>query len=221
MGHFEFTLRLTNRSARTCTVAARPSLQLIGRGGQPLPTQVALWPPGGPAPPLALRPGTAAQSAALVAVDIPGPGDSHRRGGPCQPAAVKLRIGTAGKTSTLVPVQPPTSVCQRGSILLKPFAVIKPAPKIPSGLLSLIRGLIRYPPGEYSLTVRYDPHDRSWAEWSFAPARPADQFQGGTGFAHFVRGHWHSVAVASNPGFCPPAVPKPVIQAFGISCVNP
>jgi hypothetical protein len=134
---------------------------------------------------------------------------------------VELRVGAAAETSTLVPVQPPTSVCQRGSILLEPLAVLEPAAKIPSGLLALVRGLIRYPPSEYTLTVRYDPHDRSWAEWSFAPAGPADQFQGGTGFAHFVGGRWHSVAVASNPGFCPPAVPKWVIRAFGIACVNP
>lgn len=221
MGHVEFTLRLTNRSTGTCTVAARPSLQLIGRGGEPLPTHVAPWPPGAAASPVALGRGSSALAAALVAVDIPGPEDSHRKGGPCQPAAVELGVGTAGKTSTLVPVQPSTSVCQRGSILLKSLVVQVPAPKIPSGLLALIRGLIRYPPAEYTLTVRYDPHDRNWVEWSFGPIGPADKFQGGTGFAHFASGHWHSVALTSNPAFCPPAVPKSVTRAFGISCVNP
>lgn len=221
MGHVEFTLRLTNRSTGTCTVPARPGLELIGRSGERLPTHVGPWPPGADAPAVRLRPGTSAQAAALVTVDIPGPGDSHRRGGPCEPAAVELRVGAAAETSTLLPVQPPTSVCQRGSILLKPLAGLEPAPKVANGLLALVRGLIRYPPAEYTLTVRYDPRDRSWAEWSFAPAGPADQFQGGTGFANFVGGRWHSVGVASNPGFCPPAVPKSVIRAFGISCVNP
>jgi hypothetical protein len=221
MGHVEFIRRLTNSSTRTCMVPARPSLQLIGRGGEPLSTHVSLWPPEAAMSPVALRPGTTALAAALVAVDIPRPGDSHSKGGPCQPAAVELRVGTGGKTSTLAPVQPPTSVCQRGSILLKSLVVQEPAPKIPSGRLALIRGLIRYPPAEYTLTVRYDPHDRNWVEWSFAPAGPADQFQGGTGFAHFVGGRWSSVAVAANPGFCPTAVPKSVIRAFGITCVNP
>jgi len=221
MGHVEFTLRLTNGSSGTCAVAARPSLQLIGRGGEPLPSHVSPWPPEAAASPVALRPGTTALAAALVAVDIPGPGDSHRKGGPCQPSAMELRVGTAGKTSTLVPVQPPTSVCQRGSILLKSLVTREPAPKIPSGLLVLIRGVIPYPPAEYTLTVRYDPRDRNWAEWSFGPAGPADQFQGGTGFAHFASGHWHSIALTSNPAFCPPAVPKSVTRAFGISCVNP
>ena len=159
MGHVEFTLRLTNGSSGTCAVAARPSLQLIGRGGEPLPSHVSPWPPEAAASPVALRPGTTALAAALVAVDIPGPGDSHRKGGPCQPSAMELRVGTAGKTSTLVPVQPPISVCQRGSILLKSLVTREPAPKIPSGLLVLIRGLIPYPPAEYTLTVRYDPRE--------------------------------------------------------------
>ena len=68
----------------------------------------------------------------------------------------------ADKTSTLAGVQPPTSVCQRGSILLKSLAEQEPAPTVPSGLLALIRGVIHYPPAEYTLKVRYDPHDRSW-----------------------------------------------------------
>jgi hypothetical protein len=134
---------------------------------------------------------------------------------------VALRVGTADRTSTLVAVQPSTSVCQRGSILLKSLVVQEPAPKIPRGLLALIRGPIRYPPAEYTLTVRYDPHDRNWVEWSFGPAGPADKFQGGTGFAHFASGHWHSIGMTSNPAFCPPAVPKSVTRAFWISCVNP
>ena len=102
MGHVEFTLRLTNRSSGTCTVAARPNLQLIGRGGEPLPTHVSPVATGAAASPVALRPGTSALAAALVAVDIPGRGDSHRKGGPCQPSAVELRVAMAGKTSTLV-----------------------------------------------------------------------------------------------------------------------
>ncbi len=157
MGHVEFKLRLTNRSTATCRVPARPSLQLIGHDGEPLPTHVAPWPPSGAVPSVALRPETSAVAPALVAVDIPGPGDSHRRGGPCQPAAVELRVGTAGKTFTVLPVQPATSVCQRGSILLKSLVVQEPEPKIPSALLALVRGQIRYPPCEYTLTVRYYP----------------------------------------------------------------
>ena len=109
MGHVEFTLRLTNISNGTCTVAARPSLQLIGRAGERLPTHVSPWQPGTAASPVALRPRTTAFAAALVAVDIPGPGDSHRKGGPCQPSAVELRVAMADKTSTLAGVQPPTS----------------------------------------------------------------------------------------------------------------
>ncbi len=40
MGQAQYALRLRNASSRACTVAVRPSLQLLGHSGQPLPTAV-------------------------------------------------------------------------------------------------------------------------------------------------------------------------------------
>jgi hypothetical protein len=133
---------------------------------------------------------------------------------------VQLRVGAAGETSTLVPVQPPTPVCERGAISLKPLVALTPV--MPSGLLAVIKKVLGYPPREYTLTVRYDPDDRSWVEWSFGPAGPSDEIQGGVAFAHFAGGKWRNIWGPGNPGFCPGAgVPRAVIRAFAISCVSP
>jgi len=221
MGHAEYLLWLTNSSSQTCTEAGRPGLQILGQGGRPLPTHATAWQPGQSASAVALGPGGSAEAAALVAVDIPGPGDSHVPGRPCQPIAMQLRVGAAG-TATLVPVQPPRAVCERGSILLKPLARLTPV--MPSGLLAMLKKLLDYPPREYTLKLRYDTHDRSWVEWSWAPAGPADAIQGGTGFAHLVDSTWRNIWGPGNPAFCqlgvPTTIPTSVRRAFGITCAN-
>jgi|GEM_PF-1485778 len=220
MGHAEYSLWLTNGSSQTCTVAGRPSLQLLGRGGKPLPTDASPWHPWRTASAVTLGPGGSAEATALVATDIPGRGDSHRPGGPCQPTSVQLRVSAAGDTSTLVPVQPPTPVCQSGAVSLMPLVGLTPV--MPSGLLAMIKKRVGFPPREYTLTVRYDPHDRSWVDWSFGPVGPADPIQGGSGFAHLTGGRWRNIWGPGNPGFCPgPGVPRAVIRAFAISCVSP
>ncbi len=221
MGHAQYSLWLTNNSSQTCTVAGRPSLQLLDQAGKPLPTHATPWQPSRAASVVTLSPGGSAEATALVAIDIPGAGDSHRPGGPCQPTAVQLRVGASGGTSTLVPVQPPTAVCDRGAISLKPLAALTAL--MPSGLLAMLKTLLGgYPPREYTLKVRYDPHDRSWVEWTWGPAGPADRIQGGVGFAHLASDNWRNVWGPGNPGFCPgPGVPRAVIRAFAISCVSP
>jgi Protein of unknown function (DUF4232) len=45
MGAVEYTLRLRNTSSQPCTVAGRPSLQLLDGGGKPLPTDEKPWQP--------------------------------------------------------------------------------------------------------------------------------------------------------------------------------
>ncbi|MGD0715452.1 MAG: DUF4232 domain-containing protein [Gaiellaceae bacterium] len=219
MGHAQYSLWLTNNSSQTCTVAGRPRLQLLDRDGKPLPTNAT---PSRAASAVTLSPGGSAEATALVAIDIPGAGDSHRPGGPCQPTAVQLRVGAARETSTIVPVQPPTAVCQSGTISLKPLAALTAL--MPSGLLATLKTLLRYPPREYTLTVRYDPHDRSWVEWTWGPAGPADPIQGGVGFAHLAGGNWRNIWGPGNPAFCqlgvPTTVPTTVRRAFGITCAK-
>ncbi len=121
MGKVEYTLRLRNTSSQTCTVAGRPSLQLLDRSGKPLPTYVTPWEPPRTASAVTLWPGGSAAATALLRVDIPSPGDAQEPGAPCQPTAVRLRVGVAGGTSTLIPVQPATPVCERGAISLRPL----------------------------------------------------------------------------------------------------
>lgn len=226
MGHVEYTLQLTNGSSESCTVQGRPRLQLLDRSGKPLPTDVTPRQPGQVASVVALRPRETVRATALVAVDIPGPGDSQHPGIPCQPAAVHLRVGAPGEASSLVPIRPPTSVCRRGAISLGPFVTQVPAQAIPSGLRTMLERLLHYPPAEYTLTVRYDPNDRSWVKWLYAPAGPGDELQGGIGFAHLTVGTWHNVWGPGNPAFCqlggaPTTVPATVLHAFGIACSSP
>ncbi len=121
MGHVEYTLRLRNASSQACTVAGLPSLILLGSGGKPLPSSVKPWEPSRATSAVTLWPGGSAAATALLRVDIPGPGDVEAPGQPCQPAAVQLRFGAAGGTSTLVPLQPATPVCEGGAILLRPL----------------------------------------------------------------------------------------------------
>ena len=223
MGHVRYSLRLTNSSSQSCTVAGLPSLQLLGKDGRPLPTDVTPWQPNRAATAaITLGPGVSATATALVAVDIPGRGDTQRPGVPCQPTAVRLRMSAAAKTSFLVALGPPTSVCQSGAISFKAFVVQKPVNANSSGLLAMIQNLLGVPPREYTLKLRYDQDDRSWVEWSFGSAGPADNIQGGVAFAHLITGTWRNLWGPGNPGFCPGAgVPRAVIRAFAISCVSP
>jgi hypothetical protein len=116
MGHVEYTLRLKNITSRACTVAGRPSLQLLGQSGQPLPTDVTPLEPPRVASAVTLWPGTSARAVVALRVDIPGRGDLEQPGQPCQPTAATLRIDVSGGTSTLVPLQPATPVCESGAI---------------------------------------------------------------------------------------------------------
>ncbi|MGP8066211.1 MAG: DUF4232 domain-containing protein [Acidimicrobiales bacterium] len=223
MGHVEYSLRLTNSSSQTCTMAGLPSLQLLDKGGKPLPTDVTPWQPRPAATAVTLGPGMSATATALVAVDIPGRGDTQRPGVPCQPAAVNLRVSAAGKTSFLVAIGPPTSVCQSGAISFKAYVVQHPVDANPTGLVPMIHNLLGAPPREYTLKLRYDPNDRSWVEWSFGSAGPADNIQGGVAFAHLVAGTWRNLWGPGNPAFCelggaPTSVPATVLRAFGITC---
>ena len=120
-GHVQYTLRLRNTSSRACTMAGRPSLRLLDRGGQPLPTAVTAWGPSRAARALTLWPGGSARAMALLRVDIPGRGDVQAPGAPCHPTAVSLRVGAAAGTLTVVALAPATPVCEGGAISLRPL----------------------------------------------------------------------------------------------------
>jgi hypothetical protein len=65
-------------------------------------------------PPATLEPGTTATATVRFSPDVPGPGDSQS--GSCQPEAHTLALTPTGGGTVDVPIQPPTSVCERGTL---------------------------------------------------------------------------------------------------------
>jgi hypothetical protein len=119
-GGISYRLRLRNRSPRTCFVSGLAGLRLLSQGGRPLPTKVTpAFRPGLTAVRVVLRPGHAAKADARFSPDIPGPGEPQTRG-PCEPKAYRVRVTPPPGVGTLVvPVLPPTSVCEHGGMSLK------------------------------------------------------------------------------------------------------
>jgi hypothetical protein len=117
-GSISYTVRLSNRGARACSVSGRPGLRLLGRHGARLPTAVVADRPGtGAAALIRVAPGATAIALARLSPDIPGKGEPVR--GRCEPTAFRLRVSLASPGSGAVtgPVRPPTPVCQRGRIV--------------------------------------------------------------------------------------------------------
>ena len=213
MGSVEYALTLTNAARTACTVSGSLSLQLLDSRGTSLPTHATLPHAGA----FTLEPGASAASTAVLAVDVPGAGDVHRPGRPCEPPARSVVVGVR----LTVPLSPPASVCRGGSISYRPFVVLERQSIAPALLAAIRAVLVRYPVYEYTLRVRVDPVDASWAEWRFGAAGPQDQVQGGTAFAHLAGGRWRTVwgpGPACMPGGGPPAgVPAAVLRALGVA----
>ena len=113
-GNIVYTLRLTNTSSSSCSVAGVPQVQLLDASGAKLPTtQVTA-----PGPSVELAPGASAKADARFSPDVAGTGESQT--GPCEPKAATLRVTLAGTVD--VPITPPTSVCEHGSLNLRPLA---------------------------------------------------------------------------------------------------
>jgi hypothetical protein len=117
-GQITYVLRLRNRSQQTCFVSGLPVLHLLGKTGKPLPTHV--W-PAHPGALMAIRvelaPGAYAAATARFSPDVPGVGEQHA--GPCERTAFKARLSPPAGTGTLVvPIVPPTPVCEKGRLVL-------------------------------------------------------------------------------------------------------
>lgn len=113
-GNVVYALRLhLRRGARTCVVTGVPALRLLSRSGAPLPTRVVPARPRRGLPVrVVLRTGTWASASARFSPDVPGPGEGTI--GRCEPVAHRLRVMLAGRSSLVVAVAPPTSVCSHG-----------------------------------------------------------------------------------------------------------
>jgi hypothetical protein len=118
-GQISYVLRLENTSAGACYVTGLPDALLIDEQGASLPTNVQ------PAKAdqattakVVLQPHAAAVATARFSPDVPG--GSEQTDGPCEPRAFTFHL-TIGGGTVEAPVQPPTSVCERGTMFFSPF----------------------------------------------------------------------------------------------------
>lgn len=116
-GNVVYRLRLVNRSHATCDVTGLPAVRLLGKTGKVLPTHPIPARPGeATAVLVALAPGAAAVADARFSPDVPGVGEGST--GPCEPKAYELRVTARGGGATVVPISPPTPVCEHGQLQL-------------------------------------------------------------------------------------------------------
>jgi hypothetical protein len=121
-GNIVYALRIRNRSTRPCFVSGLPQLRLLDRKGRPLPTNVRPAFRGRPAVRVVLRPGARARATARFSPDVPGPGEPVGQT-VCEPLAYELRVvPRPGGGALVVPIRPPTAVCEHGRLELSEFS---------------------------------------------------------------------------------------------------
>jgi hypothetical protein len=119
-GQISYTLKLTNTGATPCYVSGIPQVQLLGTTGGALATSASAEPPAPANPPkVSLQHGGSAVAEARFSPDVNGTGDSTT--GQCQPTATVLRITAPGGGTLDAPIQPPTPVCEQGSLHFRIF----------------------------------------------------------------------------------------------------
>ena len=124
-GQISYALRLRNRSAGACFVTGVPGLRLLDRSGRPLPSRVVpAFPGAGTAVRVVLAPGAAAVATARFSPDVPGPGEQVE--GPCERRAYRVRV-TLPAAGLVVPLRPPTPVCEHGRMVLSVLTAAKHA----------------------------------------------------------------------------------------------
>jgi hypothetical protein len=115
-GHIEYRLSVSNHGPSVCIVHEHPALQLIGAGGERLPIRVRDEGHGGLA---VIHLGQTVSAKLRLSPDIPGPGEpSH---GPCERPAHHMHITLSQSITVVAPIEPPTSVCEHGTIAEEPL----------------------------------------------------------------------------------------------------
>jgi len=115
-GQISYLLTVTNTSGSACYVSGLPQLQLLDAQGGALPTSVSAAQPGtATAAKIVLQPSSSAQSEARFSPDVPGQGEGQA-GQPCEPVAHQVQVTATGGGTFTVPIKPPTSVCEHGSL---------------------------------------------------------------------------------------------------------
>jgi hypothetical protein len=115
-GQIGYTLTVKNTSQAPCSLHGIPQGTLVGASGAALPTHVKAAAGGGHV--VVLPPGASATAVARFSPDVAGTGDSQS--GLCQPAARTFQLSAAGSVAE-GEIQPPTSVCQQGTLNFEPF----------------------------------------------------------------------------------------------------
>jgi len=125
-GNVTYALELINRSRSTCSVTGLPEMQLLAVSGRLLPTHVSLARIGRLAPLLlVLAHGDVAWASARFSPDVPGVGE--RTLGPCEATASRVRVSSRSPDSAVVlPVRPPTPVCEHGSMSVSVLGRVRP-----------------------------------------------------------------------------------------------
>ena len=121
-GNIVYRLRVTDHSSQACFVTGLPVVTLLNAHGRKLPTRASFV--GRPGMLTAiivpLTTGSSATLTARFSPDVPGPGEPIS-GRQCEPTAYKLRVSPSGGGSVVVPITPPTPVCEHGSLQLTSF----------------------------------------------------------------------------------------------------
>jgi len=122
-GNIVYRLRVEDTGPAACFVTGLPGVGLLDRSGHKLPTAASFA--GRPgvltAVMVTLRPGSGtATLTARFSPDVPGPGEPVT-GRQCERTAYKLRVTPSGGGSVVVPISPPTPVCEHGGLQLTSF----------------------------------------------------------------------------------------------------
>jgi hypothetical protein len=116
-GNIVYALRVRNAGAATCTLTGLPQLVLVDVTHRPLPTHVTAAHPGQLTAVLVrVAPGGWASASARFSPDVPGPAEGNRR--LCEPTAHAVRVKAPGGGTALLPMRPPTPVCEHGGMQL-------------------------------------------------------------------------------------------------------
>ena len=125
-GQISYRLTLTNTGATRCWLQGVPQVQLLGTTGAANPTNATAAPPAPASPPkVSLAHGASATADARFSPDVPGTGDKNQPG-PCEDTSTVLRVTAPGGGTLDAPVQPPTPVCERGSMSFSVFVAASP-----------------------------------------------------------------------------------------------
>ncbi|HUK45053.1 MAG TPA: DUF4232 domain-containing protein [Gaiellaceae bacterium] len=121
-GNIVYRLQLENISSTACFTTGVPGVLLLDARGGRLPTHGAFAGKPGvlTAVMVPLFPGKSATLTARFSPDVPGRGEPVLKHA-CEPTAYRLRVTPAGGGTVVVPISPPTPVCEHGSLQLTSF----------------------------------------------------------------------------------------------------